>query len=428
MSVADDSYAPSETSTQAAVLTERKTWMNQVWKPILALSMLFSGAAIFLLVFTVTASSGNQSSEQIINGSPHYDINPAQSTKPTFAPTDIPSLPPTLKPSLAPLVSLPLQLNTTYNRTLPPGNLMQNSTYPPIEDSTPAPAPTDTPFKSPVYPTLQPTLFPTTTIAETTFYAIGDVPYTPKQANELYVRMGVIPADAEFVIHVGDLQPEKLNETCPPNGYKVASNILRRSHAPVFVILGDNEWNDCLNKEEALGYWREEFEGFDSRYWNHTFDLQRQPGRSENFAFVHKRTLFVALNIVGGTVHNNTEWENRLTDQFEWTRLLILRYRASREGVGRIVIFGHANPQKSHRPFFDPLRDFIEKELRNSIPMLYLNGDKHVWSYDSEFLGQPSLLRIMLTGGSEEPPVKIVVHANGEYEGPRNAFRYDRRI
>ena len=401
----NDSATPSETSTQAAVMTQRKSWSTRVWKPILAASLLFSCAAVFVLLFTVTSSAGKQSSGQNINDRPDFTD---QTDLPVDGPTDSPSQSPTRRPSENTFVSLPPQLNTTYNSTL-------------------SHSPTAMPFpEPPVYPTLQPTSFPTTAIAETTFYAIGDVPYTPKQAQELFVSMGEIPADAEFVIHVGDLQAKKLNEVCPRDGYKAASDILRRSHAPVFVILGDNEWNDCLNREEALGYWRDEFEDFDSRYWNHTFDLERQPGRYENFAFVHKRTLFVALNIVGGTVHNETEWETRLTDQFEWTRLLIRRYKASREGVGRIVLFGHANPQMAHRSFFDPLRDFIEKELQNSIPMLYLNGDKHVWSYDSEFLDQPSLLRIMLTGGSEEPPVKVVVHADGEYERPRNTFRHER--
>ena len=130
-----------------------------------------------------------------------------------------------------------------------------------------------------------------------------------------------------------------------------------------------------------MGYWRDEFEDSDSRYWNNAFDLERQPGWYENFAFVHKKNLSLWLSVVGGTVHIETEWENQL----EWTRLLIRRCKASRESVGRIVLFEHANPQMVHRAFFDPLRDFIERGLRNGTPMLYLNGDTHVGSYDLSF-------------------------------------------
>ena len=43
--------------------------------------------------------------------------------------------------------------------------------------------------------------------------------------------------------------------------------------APVFVILGDNDWTDCPNREEGLQFWKHEFVGFDSRYWKLTFDI-----------------------------------------------------------------------------------------------------------------------------------------------------------
>lgn len=177
-----------------------------------------------------------------------------------------------------------------------------------------------------------------------------------------------------------------------------------------------------------MRFWRQEFEGFDSKYWNHTFDLQRQEGYSENFAFVHKRTLFIGLNLVGGSVHNAKEWTTRLTAEYEWTRELILNYKASSSGVGRVVLFGHANPKVRHNEFFVPLRRFVQTELNNTIPMLYLNGDKHEWLHEDSFLDQESFLRIMLTGGSSEPPLKIMVQANGKVMPPNQTFLYDRQL
>lgn len=199
--------------------------------------------------------------------------------------------------------------------------------------------------------------------------------------------------------------------------------------SPVFVIPGDNDILDCENLDEGLEFWRDEFQGFDSRHWDHDFELQRQPGREENFSFVHKNTLFIALNMVSGeNLRSWFSWSERLDDQFRWTRRLIRRYSKTKTDVGRIVIFAHANPTGFHDEFFDPLRRFVIDELENSIPMLYLNGDGHEWYYEPSFLDQKSLLRIMVTGGTTEPPLKVTVNANGKNLKPSRAYKHDRRL
>jgi len=48
-----------------------------------------------------------------------------------------------------------------------------------------------------------PSSSPTPTFQTTTFYAIGDAPYSYKQQLDLATQMSEIPKDAEFVIHVG---------------------------------------------------------------------------------------------------------------------------------------------------------------------------------------------------------------------------------
>lgn len=262
----------------------------------------------------------------------------------------------------------------------------------------------------------------------TTFYAIGDVPYTPREAEEIEVQIRNIPSDAEFVIHVGDLRSsDQTNPLCLEEEYILAAEIFKKSHAPVFVILGDNEI-ECSNPTEGMQFWNKHFLRFDSRHWNHTFDIQRQPGRPYNFAFVHKKTLFIGLNIIGLPVRDAREWEVRLTEEVEWTKELIRYYSGVLGETGRVVIFGHANPSMAHFHYFGPLEQFIDHELNNQIPILYLNGDKHEWSYDPSYLGQESLLRIMVTGGSSEPPLKVRVVANGKLTRTGRAFLHDRRL
>lgn len=280
-------------------------------------------------------------------------------------------------------------------------------------------------------PSSTPSSSPTEYYGLSTFYAIGDVPYSSVQASELAVHMANIPDDADFVVHVGDLRHAGDNLQCVKSDYTSVSAIFQLSHAPVFVILGDNDWNDCPNPNQGLRMWNNEFLHFESRHWNHTFDIVRQDGRPDNFSFVHKGTLFLGLNLVGGRVLDATEWATRLADQASWTIGRIHDYAQNQmlQGrTGRVVIFGHANPTNDHLSFFHPLRIFIRDTLQNELPILYINGDKHEWLYEPSFFNQPSFLRIMLTGGSSEPPLKVVVHADGDNHLTNETFTYDRRL
>jgi hypothetical protein len=180
-----------------------------------------------------------------------------------------------------------------------------------------------------------------------------------------------------------------------------------KSHSPILYHfqLGDNEWNDCPNRNAAWGYWMDTFQGFESRYWNHTFQIERMENRSETFAFTHKGTLFVGLNLVGGMSFNDVEWSTRLSSQAAWTMDLIRRHvytsntttATTATGINNtarnsstsslfgsvlgpssttttpIVIFGHANPLNHHDDFFIPLRGFIRDELADNVPVLYLS-------------------------------------------------------
>jgi hypothetical protein len=263
----------------------------------------------------------------------------------------------------------------------------------------------------------------------TTFYATGDAPYTRKQAAKLKIQMQEVPSDAEFVIHIGDLRRAGPNIKCLGSQYAEAADILRgSSNAPVFVLIGDNDWTDCPNQEEGYQLWQKEFVGFESKYWEHSFDIQRQPERPYNFAFQHKGVLFIGLNIIAGDVHDANEWTNRLTEQADWTTDLIRSYhQANGDVVGRVVIFGHASPGKHQRPFFRPLRALVT-ELEGKLPIFYLNGDTHRWLYQPNFFDEPSLLRVTVSGLAVDPLLKVTVTADGKYRDPTEAFAIDRRL
>lgn len=241
------------------------------------------------------------------------------------------------------------------------------------------------------------------------------------------LQMGTVPNDAEFVVFVGDLRAS--GPTCVRSDYERASNILKLSRAPVFALIGDNDWTDCPNRDEGLSLWNEYFLNFDT-HWNHKFNVQRQTGRPENFSFQNKGSLFIGLNIVGGLPRSAyvDEWNARLTDEVNWSMDLIRSYKSSTTGTGRIVIFGHANPNSSHDPFFIPLAAFIQNELQNKIPIMYINGDQHMWVYTTNFYNQVSFQRITVTGLGVDPLLKVNVVADGQFLPTDQAITYDRRL
>jgi len=191
--------------------------------------------------------------------------------------------------------------------------------------------------------------------------------------------------------------------------------------------LADNEWNDCPNHQQALGFWHDAFDNFSSKYWNHDFDITSQPGRIENMYFVHNKALFITLNIVGGRVVNATEWNDRLRNNFLWTRQLIEKHvRGGQADANVVIIMAHATNSPNHRPFFHGMRDYIEDDLNNAIPILYLNGDVHSWNEQDNYFDQENWKRITVQGNAEQKPLKVTVDASDGVATVDDAFSFVR--
>jgi hypothetical protein len=86
-------------------------------------------------------------------------------------------------------------------------------------------------------------------------------------------------------------------------------------------VPGDNEYNDCPDPEAALALWKDTLLDFETSNpdWQLPFTMSRQdPTYSENFAFLHESILFVGINLVGGTIHDEAEWAARQAADLEW--------------------------------------------------------------------------------------------------------------
>lgn len=267
----------------------------------------------------------------------------------------------------------------------------------------------------------------------TTFYVVADSPYNTADADRLLNQMTSIPQDAEFVVHLGDIRNAEGKPQCTLGEYQAVSDILRQSCAPVFITIGDNDWNDCPNAAEGLSFWKTEFLEFYNRYWNTGYlNVQPMPGRPENLMWIYKGTLFLLIDMPGGTPLNWPDWSTQLSDEVQWSIQNIKEYKASmdRRGlIGQVVIFAHADPNSNHAPFFTPLTDFISTTLNNQLPILYMNGDEHVWKYQPDFYQESSFLRIMLTGETANPPLKMTIQGGHSTHLPLSEiFVYDRQL
>ncbi len=247
-----------------------------------------------------------------------------------------------------------------------------------------------------------------------TFYAMGDVPYKPEEDILLPQQIEELPDDAEFVIHVGDIKGG--GPPCVEAVYQKVSGMLRQSRAPVFIIPGDNEWNDCSDPapDQAWSYWKQYFNRFDD-HWNHSLPIFRQIEHEENFSFMKNRVLFVGLNIVGGFVHDPAEWRQRHADDLEWIRRNVAKFG---DEAGCLVLFGHATPAEKHQDFFDPLMT-VAQEFEK--PILYLHGDGHNWIHDRPF-SAANILRVQVDQGGKAPPLQVTI-TNDATE----PFQFDRR-
>jgi hypothetical protein len=273
---------------------------------------------------------------------------------------------------------------------------------------------------SPVLIVTEPTASPSS-ISPIVFYAFGDIPYSAAEAVGLEAMMDNVPLDADFVIHVGDIRLARDSAPCLRSEYESVRDLFLRSHAPVLLAIGDNEWNDCPNIEEGYDLWLQTFYNFEKE-WSNSPSLQRWTKYPEVFHFVMRDVLFICLNLVGGLVHDVDEWFTRLEYQYNSTRSLILEYETKYGDAAKVIIIGHCDPSVDHRTFFNPFSTFVNEELQNRIPIMYLNGDKHEWDLSYDYMGAPSLMRLMVVGGSKEGPIRIEINPQELSNDPRVAF------
>ncbi len=255
----------------------------------------------------------------------------------------------------------------------------------------------------------------TDTHTPTLFTVIGDVPYNDDQREGLIAIIDAhnTRATSEFVVHVGDIKPGA--DPCDEGVYEDISGLLKNFNTPTFMVLGDNEYNDCDNPEAALVLWNEYFLHFNDN-WEFSHTVEYQEERPENFAWVENSVLFVGLNLVGSSVHDQAEWDKRLADDADWVEE---QFELQKNDIETAVLFGHANMTEVGPEKFTSFTDRFRASAKAfGKPVLYMQGDGHFW-FENRPWPEKNILRVQIEGGANA--VQVTVDPNLE-----DPFVFDR--
>ena len=234
-----------------------------------------------------------------------------------------------------------------------------------------------------------------------TFSAMGDV---PRQAWEdtllpAQIRSQNLYGQSEFMLHLGDIKTG--SAPCDEQVYKKVAGFLKELRVPVFIVPGDNEWNDCPDPEQAWSYWHRYFDRFEKN-WASGPAIEHQKGHPENMAWISKRVLLIGINLVGGRVYDPDVWQAMMAADSTW---ISEQFRANGDDVYAAVVFAQARPNKKHHWFMER---FITQVRSFARPVLYLHGDGHRWLYDKHWQVE-NLTRIQVDQGAIAVPVEIQV-------------------
>jgi len=178
-----------------------------------------------------------------------------------------------------------------------------------------------------------------------------------------YVRQENRERASEFMVHLGDVfkspavkKPEggaagpaaKTGQPEPPGPdqmpteaeYRWTADLLANGNTiTTWIVVGDNEWNDLEDPAQGWKWWQKYYSRFEERFqpaWN----TDRQPEPPENFAFLRKGVVFIGINLVGGRVHDASEWLVRLPQDAAWIKEVLTRPSMKRHACRRGILPG----------------------------------------------------------------------------------------
>mmetsp|Transcript_16719 Transcript_16719/g.38602 ORF Transcript_16719/g.38602 Transcript_16719/m.38602 type:complete len:572 (+) Transcript_16719:121-1836(+) len=212
--------------------------------------------------------------------------------------------------------------------------------------------------------------------------------------------------DNTILIHLGDWNSPYAT-SCNEDSFITNVDSYQKSSIPVYFVPGDNEYNDCPNPSEALGFWNRYLLDFETKYWQEpSWDVVRQsPDYKENFAFLQRDILFIGINLVGGIVHDQEEWNDRHEADIVWIDTTAAKHDGN---FTTMVVFAHADPEiEINKNFFDVFYPMVER-YEEQVIFVHRNLGIDTWKKESGYNGI-SNLEVVAVEGSKWPPMWIQI-------------------
>ena len=216
-------------------------------------------------------------------------------------------------------------------------------------------------------------------------------------------------SNAMFMVHVGDLQRPNLT-LCVETAYLMASQYLRNAPLPTFVLAGDNDWADCPDPNQALGYYHKYFDYFERQWTNATTTVPRMPVEynetyPEMWRFTYNKVLFISIQLIDSkAILGTDEWNKRMAANIQWVFTAL-----GTDMFSAVVIFGQASVGYETREFFEGILPAFLGE-RYWTPVLYLHGDGHKWDLATKIqtqLGWTSFIDVQVDQGAFADPIIV---------------------
>jgi len=250
--------------------------------------------------------------------------------------------------------------------------------------------------------------------APVTFSVMSDMPDVPGLVEtplfQQYMMEHNRYSPSAFLVHTGDM----LKGACTEGKYAEIANLLKTLAVPAYIIPGDNEYTDCANPTQALGFWKKYFLNFEQNFCGAPATL-RQSSDPENFAFVMNGVLFVGISLQGGTPLDSAAWHARQRNDANWVSQ---QFQAKTAQVRAAVVFGHAGPDSSREMFFSRFR---AAAVTFGKSVLYVHGNIHKYLLNKPW-PEKNITRLVVPRGSTEPPLEVTVTMSSE-----NTFLVKRR-
>jgi hypothetical protein len=237
-----------------------------------------------------------------------------------------------------------------------------------------------------------------------TFYVTSDVPYTNESEEHLGKHLRNLPGDAEFVVHLGNIQ-DATTTMCPSTRYSDVASILVKSPVPMLTIPGAHDWILCPKPEKSLDHWRESFVNLEDQ-WKHPLPVNRQTEQPENFGFVYNGVLFLGLNLVTGPVWDEDEWA---TMQMNNIRFMYGMVNANKDNIRSVILLGNARPSPQQDVFFKGVQEMVDNTANVPVAYIHANpGNGEVEQY-VPFADNKNILGVQVESGSLNRPLRVNV-------------------